>query len=403
MAKYKESIIRKIPVHYVENKIEVDIGIGTVSVFFQNLTSNRIINEELFQIAALERITLHRSDMIQVLITKLDRVIEMEVRFNPYELKKKMRMGVYESKRGTNYKVLFVNVENTEKKAYEIDIGKKEHVHGIDMRIEQMESTFLKTKQFQIIEKNLNELIRNRKALNKTKQRMNRLMKLLQVFHSSGNESFKEWIRQNLHVLRGLPHPQKEQLPIVYLRIIRFYYEYLSIDEFEREFKQSSRIMEEQDAISFFGRMNGLNLPYRAITPFGLLLKDWDEKRFNPYALEKILSYLDLSQSESNRMNQIVQQMFRYNEKQFQLKEKSDLAACGYIKVTSISMKKRREILLRECIPQLGLQRTVDLLYSISNLHKHQKHAHVVYTSDLQYLRRVFSNENINWPQFTFI
>ncbi|WP_214779928.1 hypothetical protein [Exiguobacterium sp. s22] len=131
MAKYKESIIRKIPVHYVENKIEVDIGIGTVSVFFQNLTSNRIINEELFQIAALERITLHRSDMIQVLITKLDRVIEMEVRFNPYKLKKKMRMGVYESKRGTNYKVLFVNVENTEKKAYKIDTGKKNTYMGL--------------------------------------------------------------------------------------------------------------------------------------------------------------------------------------------------------------------------------------------------------------------------------
>ncbi|WP_215192566.1 hypothetical protein [Exiguobacterium sp. s7] len=396
MAKYKKSIIRKIPTHYVEDQLTVNIGIGTVSVCFQNMTGSRVTNNQLFHIATLDKVTLHRSNMFQILISHEERFIEMEVRFNPDELKKKMRFGISESKHETSYKIQFRKKEHKEELVPQV-LKRDMNITSIDIQIENIIQTFAETGRFTLIERELDDLLGKRKSLNKQKGRLNHFLILLQVIHYSGDTSFNTWVVKNFNVIRNLPDSHKEIHPIIYFRIIRFYFSCFSKQQYKRKFNQSSRIAAEQDAISFYGRMLGLKLPYRAVTPYGMLLKDWDRKEFNARMLDKILSYLQLTNRETVVIENIIQNTF-YNKVPLQLNEKSELAAYGYIKVTSISMKKRREILVRKCIPELGLQRTVDLLFGISNLHKHQKNAHLVYTSDLQYLQRNFKDQNIKWP-----
>lgn len=396
LAKYKKSIIRKIPIHYVEDQLAVNIGIGTVSICFTNMTESRVINNQLFHIATLDKVTLHRSNMFQILISHEERFIEMEVRFNPDELKKKMRFGISESKNETPYKIHFRNKEHKEELVPQV-LKRDTNVTSIDAQIENLIQTFADTGRFTLIERELDDLLGKRKSLNKQKGRLNHFLKLLQVIHYSGDTSFNTWVVKNFNVIRNLPDSHKEIHPIVYFRIIRFYFSCFSKQQYKRKFNQSSRIAAEQDAISFYGRMLGLKLPYRAVTPYGMLLKDWDRKEFNGRMLDKMLSYLQLTNRETVVIENMIQNTF-YKKVPLQLNEKSELAAYGYIKVTSISMKKRREILVRKCIPELGLQRTVDLLFGISNLHKHQKNAHLVYTSDLQYLQRNFKDQNIKWP-----
>ncbi len=396
LAKYKKSIIRKIPIHYVEDQLAVNIGIGTVSICFTNMTESRVINNQLFHIATLDKVTLHRSNMFQILISHEERFIEMEVRFNPDELKKKMRFGISESKHETPYKIHFRNKEHKEELVPQV-LKRDTNVTSIDAQIENLIQTFADTGRFTLIERELDDLLGKRKSLNKQKGRLNHFLKLLQVIHYSGDTSFNTWVIKNFNVIRNLPDSHKEIHPIVYFRIIRFYFSCFSKQQYKRKFNQSSRIAAEQDAISFYGRMLGLKLPYRAVTPYGMLLKDWDRKEFNGRMLDKMLSYLQLTNRETVVIENMIQNTF-YKKVPLQLNEKSELAAYGYIKVTSISMKKRREILVRKCIPELGLQRTVDLLFGISNLHKHQKNAHLVYTSDLQYLQRNFKDQNIKWP-----
>lgn len=396
LAKYKKSIIQKIPIHYVEDQLAVNIGIGTVSICFTNMTESRVINNQLFHIATLDKVTLHRSNMFQILISHEERFIEMEVRFNPDELKKKMRFGISESKHETPYKIHFRNKEHKEELVPQV-LKRDTNVTSIDAQIENLIQTFADTGRFTLIERELDDLLGKRKSLNKQKGRLNHFLKLLQVIHYSGDTSFNTWVVKNFNVIRNLPDSHKEIHPIVYFRIIRFYFSCFSKQQYKRKFNQSSRIAAEQDAISFYGRMLGLKLPYRAVTPYGMLLKDWDRKEFNGRMLDKMLSYLQLTNRETVVIENMIQNTF-YKKVPLQLNEKSELAAYGYIKVTSISMKKRREILVRKCIPELGLQRTVDLLFGISNLHKHQKNAHLVYTSDLQYLQRNFKDQNIKWP-----
>ncbi|TCI56203.1 hypothetical protein EVJ30_04770 [Exiguobacterium sp. SH5S13] len=399
MAKYKNSTVRKIPIHYVENQLAVNIGIGTITVAFKNTTVGRVINDELFHIATLGTVTLHRSDMLQVLISHKDRFIEMEVRFNPDEMKKKMKFGISESKYGTFYKVSFQNDNYKAKEQIPQIVESNTYMQSFEIHMEELEKSFADTNRFDAIKKDLNSLLSKRKMLNRMNNRINRLLKFLQTIHFSDDLDFKAWMIENLEVLRNLPNPHKETNPIVHFRIIRFYFSYFSKQEFEIEFGKSSRIDAEQDAIAFFGRMLGLKLPYRVVTPYGMLLKDWDGKRFNPHALEKVLSYLQLTPQEATKIDQTIQSTFFRQNKHLQLNEKSDLAVYGYIKVTSISMRKRREILTQQCVPKLGLQRTVDLLHGISRLHRRQKHAYLVYTSDLQYLQRYFGEEKVNWPR----
>lgn len=395
--KYQKSTIQKIPIDFITDQLKVNIGIGTVSVCFQNMTESKLINNQLFHIATLDKVTLHRSNMFQILISREERCLEIETRFNADELKKKIQFSISESKYETSYTIQFRNKEHKEKLVQPMRQNDT-NVTSIDVQMTHILQTFEETGRFILIERELDDLLSKRKSLNKQKGRLNQFLKLLQVIHYSGGTSFNTWIVKNFNVIRDLPDLHKEIHPIIYFRIIRFYFSCFSKQQYKEKFNQSSRIPAEQDAISFYGRMLGLKLPYRAMTPYGMFLKDWDRKELNARMLDKMLSYLQLTYRETIVIENMIQDTF-YKKVPLQLNKKSELAAYGYIKVTSISMKKRREILVRKCIPELGLQRTVDLLFSISNLHKNHKNAHLVYTSDLQYLKRNFKEQNIKWPR----